>query len=87
MPNTKSAAKELRKAKKRTQKNSRVKNNIKTLLKKIDKALLASDKKTVDELFKKVQSSLDKASKYQIIKKNTAGRKKSRLLKKINKTK
>ena len=82
MPNTKSAAKELRKTKKRTQKNNRVKSNIKTLLKKIDKALAASDKKSVDELFKKVQSLLDKAAKSDILKKNTAGRKKSRLFKK-----
>jgi len=87
MPNTKSAAKELKKTKKRTQKNFRVKNNVKTLLKKIDKALAASDKKGVDELFKKVQSMLDKAAKTKIIKKNAAARKKSRLLKKINKIK
>ncbi len=86
MPNKQSAAKELRKAKIRTQRNSRVKSNIKTLLKKIDKSLTSGDQTKLDEMLKKVQSLLDKAVKTKVIKKNNAARKKSRLWKKINKT-
>lgn len=85
MPNTKSAAKDLRQTKKNTQRNNRTKSNIKSLLKKIDKAITAGDKTKLEELVKNVQSLIDKAAKNNIIKKNNASRKKSRLLKKINK--
>ncbi len=85
MPNTKSAAKDLRKSKKNAQRNNRVKSNIKSLLKKIDKAITANDKTKLEELVKNAQSLIDKAAKNKIIKKNNAARKKSRLLKKINK--
>lgn len=84
MPNTKSAAKDLKQSKKSTQRNNRAKSNIKSLLKKIDKAITTGDKTKLAELVKNVQSLIDKAAKNKIIKKNNAARKKSRLLKKIN---
>jgi small subunit ribosomal protein S20 len=84
MPNTKSSAKDLRQSKKSAQRNYRTKSNIKSLMKKIDKAITAGDKTKLTELVKKVQSLIDKAAKMQVIKKNNAARKKSRLLKKIN---
>ncbi len=83
MPNTKSAAKDLRHAKKNAQKNTRIKSNIKTLLKKIDRTITAGDKNKLPELIKQAQSLIDKAAKTKIIKKNNAARKKSRLLKRI----
>ncbi len=86
MPNTKSAAKDLRQSKKSTQRNTRTKSNIKSLMKKIDKAIASGDKTKLGELVKNVQSLIDKAAKNKVIKKNNAARKKSRLLKKINKS-
>ena len=85
MPNTKSSSKDLRQKKKRTQRNSRTKNNLKTLFKKIDKALNGSDQNKVLELTKKFQSLVDKAVKTKIIKKNSAARKKSRLFQALRK--
>lgn len=85
MPNTKSAAKDLRQSKKRAQRNHRIKSNIKSLIKKIDKTIATGDKTKLAELVKKAQSLIDKAAKKKVLKKNNAARKKSRLLKKINK--
>jgi len=84
MPNTKSAKKELRKSKLRTIRNRRTKNTVKSLIKKLEKALTREDKKGSGELYRQIQKALDKAAKKKIIKKNTAARKKSRLMKKIN---
>lgn len=87
MPNTKSAAKELRKTKKRTIKNLRVKRNIKSLAKAILKAVEAGDLDKAKKLFPDFQKTVDKAAKVNVIKKNTAARKKSRLVKKIKNAK
>jgi len=83
MPNTKSAAKELRKAKKRTVKNLRVKRSIKSQAKEILKAVEAGDLEKAKKLFPTFQKTVDKAAKVHILKKNAAARKKSRLVKKI----
>ncbi len=87
MPNTKSAAKELRKTKKRTIKNLRVKRNIKSLAKAILKAVEAGDLDKAKKLFPDFQKTVDKAAKVNVIKKNTAARRKSRLVKKIKQAK
>jgi len=86
MPNKKSAEKELRKAKKRTIDNKKVSANAKTLVKKSLKKVANSDN-TVKEDLPKTVKALDKAAKRGVITKNTASRKKSRLMKKINKIK
>lgn len=79
----KSAAKELRKSKKRREQNKIVKNNIKYLKKQILKALAKKDIKSARDIFIKFQKVVDKAAKRGVIKKNTASRYKSRLSKKI----
>lgn len=83
MPNKKSAAKELRKAVKRNAANKRVNDRLKDLVKINLKQIKASDKKVKEE-FSKTIKAIDKAAKKGVIKKNTASRKKSRLMKKIN---
>ncbi|MFA5000573.1 MAG: 30S ribosomal protein S20 [Patescibacteria group bacterium] len=83
MPNKKSAEKELRKAVKRNAANKKVSNRLKTLVKINLKQIEAKDLK-VKEGFNKTAQVIDKAVKKGIIKKNTAARKKSRLMKKIN---
>lgn len=83
MPNKKSAKKELRKTIKRNAENKKVavklKSTIKASIKKID----AKDA-TAKELMPVTIKAIDKATKKGIIKKNTASRKKSRLMKKLN---
>lgn len=85
MPITKSAKKALRQTKSRTQRNLVLKENLKKATKKIEE--LVSSKK-IDEAKKSLSSlykTIDKAAKRNIIKKNTANRKKSRLTSLINK--
>lgn len=83
MPNKKSAAKELRKAVKRSAANKKVMNKLKDSVKTSLKQIKAGDKK-VKEDYTKTIKAIDKATKKGVIKKNTASRKKSRLMKKIN---
>lgn len=83
MPNKKSAKKELRKAIKRNISNKKVMTTAKSLIKSNLKKVNASDKSVKDDLNKTIKA-IDKAAKKGIIKKNTASRRKSRLMKKIN---
>jgi len=79
MPVIKSAQKKLRKDKKRTETNKKLKNNFKTAIKK---ALKSPTQKTVTEAVRLA----DKAAQKNIIHKNKAARIKSKLTKLINKT-
>jgi len=83
MPNKKSAAKELRKALKRSAQNKKVLNRLKDSVKICLKQIKAGDK-NIKEDYKKTIKAIDKAAKKGVIKKNTAARKKSKLMKKIN---
>ncbi len=83
MPNKKSAQKELRKNVKRNAANKRVSNKLKTAIKANIKKISVGDK-SVKENLPETLKAIDKAAKKGIIKKNTASRKKSRLMKKIN---
>ena len=83
MPNKASAKKELRKAGKLQAANNAVKKAYKMALKDVLKGIEAGDK---DILAKAqfAQKKLDKASKKGVIKKNTASRRMSRLMAKVN---
>ena len=83
MPNIKSAKKELRKGKKRQNYNTKIKDNVKNLIKKSRKAISAGDEKA-KELLAATIKALDKAAQKGVLKKNTSNRKKSRLHKKLN---
>ncbi len=83
MPNKKSAEKELRKTATRNAANKKVATKFKSLVKANIKQIKANDKKIKEDFSKTIQA-IDKAAKKGIIKKNTASRKKSRLMKKIN---
>ena len=83
MPNKKSAKKELRKSVKREAANLKVKNVMKTAVKKSLKRVQAVDKSVKEDLAL-VMKAVDKAAKKGVIKKGNAARKKSRLAKKIN---
>ena len=85
MPNTKSAKKELRKSLKRTQYNKRIKNSLKSIIKKTQKAIAVKDEKA-KELMPQALKAIDKAAQKGIIKNNTRDRKKSRLHKLFNQT-
>ncbi|QTA37605.1 30S ribosomal protein S20 [Thermosipho ferrireducens] len=85
MPNIMSAKKRVKVSERNRLINKAYKTRMKTAIKKVLKAI--EDKKPVEEvkeLYKKAQSSIDKASKIGAIHKNQASRKKSRLMVKVN---
>lgn len=76
--------KDIRKTKKRTARNLRAKEHIAYLKRKTVKAVEKKDIVTAQELYQKLVKSVDKAAKRNVLKKNTANRRKSRLMKRIN---
>ena len=85
MPQKRQSEKALRQSIKRAKRNRLIHGNIKTLIKKSRKSIVAKENETAD-LIKKTVKALDKAAQKGLIKKNTAARKKSRLMKAFNKS-
>jgi len=86
MPRRKTSLKRKRADKKKHLRNLTIKQQLKKTIKKF-RALLPA--KNIDEakiLLRKVFSQLDKAAKKRIIHPKTANRRKSRLMKRLNKT-
>lgn len=85
MPIKNSAKKYMRVTARKTERNKAVKGVVKGAIKKTREAVKASDLKTAQAELKLAIKSLDKAVEKNIIKKNTAARKKSRLNKLVKK--
>ncbi len=83
MPNKDNAKKALRQAKKKAILNQTYKDKFRDAIKKTAKA---ASKEEALKIVRLAQKALDKAAKHGVIKKNTAARRLSRLMKKINKT-
>lgn len=79
MPIIKSAVKRMHQTVKRKARNQVTKRNLRDETKAFAAAIAAKDAKKAGEELKKVQSALDIAVKKNILKKNTAARKMSRL--------
>lgn len=77
MPNTKSAKKSLRQDQRRHRENLVKKRNIHELLKQIQKTIKDGKPEEAKKLLPAYDKAVDKAAKTNIIKKNTAARKKS----------
>jgi small subunit ribosomal protein S20 len=77
MPNIKSAKKRVLVGKRQADENINLRSGMRTAIKKVVKT---TDKESLSDAIKKI----DKAAAKGIIKKNTAARKKSRLMKKVN---
>ncbi len=85
MANIKSAKKRISVIEKKTAQNRRVKEHIKAVLKNFDKALAAGDMETAQAKLRLAEKKLMKAASKNVIHKNAASRKVSRLYKKFNK--
>jgi small subunit ribosomal protein S20 len=85
MPIKKASIKALRQSKRHRIRNVSAKNSLKDLTKKTEKSLASGKKEESKALVQKTVKALAKAAKTNLIKKNTASRKKSRLMKKLNK--
>jgi small subunit ribosomal protein S20 len=85
MPIKESAKKYLRQTKKHRVLNLARAKAVKDVTKKIKKMAIAGQKEEAQKLMAQAYQAIDKAAKRGIIKKNTAARKKSRLMKMLNK--
>ena len=86
MPITKSAQKALRQNAKRASKNRGYEKKIKNLIKKTRVLIIEKKIEEAKKILPEIYKILDKAAKTNVIKKNTASRKKSRLAKLIAKS-
>lgn len=86
MPKILSAKKALRQNIRRRARNTKQKELLKKALKGFKKLVSAKKTKEAQEEIKKIYQTLDKAAKSAIIKKNTAGRLKSRMAKLLAKS-
>ena len=85
MANIKTAKIRISVIEKKTAQNRRVKDHIKAVLKNFDKALAAGDMETAQAKLRLAEKKLMKAASQNVIHKNAASRKVSRLNKKFNK--
>jgi small subunit ribosomal protein S20 len=83
MANIKAAIKYIRKSRKNRARNVAVKGNIKKLMKEALKLISTKEKGAADAV-RTVVSAIDKGAENGILHKNTAARRKSRLMKKLN---
>ena len=81
MASHKSAKKRIRSNEKKRITNKSIKSEIKT---KVKKTLASTDKTEAEKLYKEAVAMLDKNSTKNVIHKNNAARKKSRLTKHLN---
>ena len=87
MPNIKSAIKRVSVIEKKTLQNNMIKSAYKTAVKTFEAAVEAGDKKDAEANFQAAVKKIDQACSKNVIKKNTASRKKSNLAKKLNEMK
>ena len=85
MPNVKSAEKRLKQSLKRRERNRTAKATMRTALKKVEKAIESGSVEDAQVELKKACKVLDSTAQKGIIHNNLASRKKSRLMKKLNK--
>jgi len=85
MPIKQSAKKYLRASRKRAAQNAKIKKTFKEAVKKISDLAKAGKIEDAKKMFPSIQKALDKAAKVGVITKNTAARKKSRLVKMMKK--
>jgi len=84
MPNIKSAIKRVSVIEKKTLQNNMIKSAYRTAIKNFETAAQEGDKAKAEETFKLAVKKIDQACSKNIIKKNTASNKKSRLAKMLN---
>lgn len=83
MPIIDAAKKYVKVTAKKTEENRKTRGAYRSAVKRLETAIAASDTKNIDAYFTLAQKTLDKAVQKNVIKKNTAARKKSRLNKRI----
>ncbi|MBQ8166973.1 MAG: 30S ribosomal protein S20 [Lachnospiraceae bacterium] len=85
MANIKSAKKRILVIETRTMRNKAIKSKVKTMIKKVEAAIVANDKAAAEAALKVATSEISKAASKGVYHKNTAARKISRLTIAVNK--
>ncbi len=85
MANIKSAKKRIDVTAVRTARNKAIKSKVRTLVKKVDTAIIANDKEAATEALKLATVEISKAASKGVYHKNNAARKVSRLATAVNK--
>lgn len=80
---TKSGIKRHRQNLKRSERNTVIKSDLKTQLKKFESVLKENDAKSAQEVLRETEAKLRKAASKGVIKKETASRKVSRISKRV----
>jgi len=83
MPQKRAAAKEIRKSKKRRLRNTVIKSELSTLIKKLESFIAQDKKDEAKKYLRTVSAELQRAARKGIIHPNRASRKISRLSKKL----
>ena len=81
MPNIKSAKKRVSVIARKTEKNRMAKSRLKTTIKKVELLTADGEKKAASSAYVQAQQEIDKAVAKGLLHKNTAARRKSRLVK------
>ncbi|MBI3322102.1 MAG: 30S ribosomal protein S20 [Candidatus Omnitrophica bacterium] len=87
MPNTRSAAKRTRADAKRRLRNLDMKSELKTLMRRFRELLQAGKKTEAQEAYRQLSRRLDQAASRDVLHRNTASRKKSRLARQLSASK
>ncbi len=86
MANLKSSQKDIRRIKRRTERNRAAKSRLKTLRKRVEHTIVSKDADSIQKAMSTYVSQLDKLAKTRVIHPNKANRLKSRLSAKAKKT-
>jgi small subunit ribosomal protein S20 len=84
LPKTKTAEKSARSAKRKAERNKAIKSGTKSKVTRAEKLIASKKGGEAGAAVTEAISSLDRAAKRKVIHANTAARKKSRLMKKLN---
>jgi len=84
VPKSRTAAKRVAVARRRTIRNRSIKSAVKTVIRKFERALAAADLDLAHRYLREAVIRIDKAASKGVFHKNTAARKKSRLARKLN---
>lgn len=84
MPNIKSSIRSVKTDAERHEKNAPVKASVRSAARKVETLAAAGNKEEAQAAFVNASGLIDKAARKNVIHKNAASRKKSRLAKKVN---
>ncbi|MGA2158088.1 MAG: 30S ribosomal protein S20 [Dehalococcoidia bacterium] len=84
MPKTKTAEKSARSAARKAERNKAIRSSTRTEVAKAEKLVTGKKSEEAQSAVVQAISALDKAARKNVIHRNTAARKKSRLMKKLN---